>query len=162
MNFSIPKKFLAPAHFCARTCRIFYHLVEKTMIFKFSQRHEICRAHPKFFYECYVCHKISLQFFLFDHSSKIHFLEQFEVWWAFLKFRFFSKILKISKFSKNRLKKRFFVEKNQILMNFKGTYFYEFWSYKYIWDIKKHLLCSKILFWEVILPCAHFRARCGR
>ena len=91
MNFSILKKILACAHFRVRALRIFYHLCQKTMIFKFSQRCEIrrapqaeVRARQKFFWKCNLHDKISLQIFLFGHNSKSEF---FRAIWS-LKFFF--------------------------------------------------------------------------
>ena len=117
-----------------------------------------CARAQNFFTNVMFVTKSPCNFFCLIIAQKFIFLEQFEVWWKFLKFRFFWKFWKSSKFLKNRL----FIEKNQILVNFRGAYFYEFWCYKYDWGIKKHPLCSKILFWKSTWPRAHFRARCGR
>ena len=77
MNNTMTKIFLARAHFRARTGRIFCLLGQNLMIFEFPQRYEVwrapraqVRARPKFFNQCKLCEKISLQFFWFVHSSK--------------------------------------------------------------------------------------------
>ena len=121
MNFSILKKFLARAHFRARTLRKFYHLCQKTMIFEFSQRCKIQRApraevrvRPKFFWKCNLHDKISLQIFLFGHNSKSKF---FRAIWSlkfFLKIRFFPIILKIWIFWKIQFFFGFFMKKLNI------------------------------------------------
>ena len=127
-----------------------------------ARRARKCARAQNFFTNVMFVTKSPCNFFCLIIAQKFIFLEQFEVWWKFLKFRFFRNFWKFSKFSKNWRKMRFFVEKNQIMMNFKGTYFDEFWGYKCDWDIKKHLFCSNILFSKIILPRVHFRARCGR
>ena len=109
MNFSIPNRFLARAHFRARTHRIFCQLDKKSMIFEFSQRCEVqrapraeVRARQKFFWKCNLHDKISLQIFLFGHNSKSEFFRAIWRLKFFLKIRFFPKNLKF-------LKKSFFL-----------------------------------------------------
>ena len=86
MNFLIPKKFLARAHFRARALRIFYHLCQKTMIFEFSQRCEIrraprdeVRARRNFFGNAIFMTKSFPTFFGLAITQKANFLEQSEV-----------------------------------------------------------------------------------
>ena len=160
MNFSNPKKFWrartsarAPLEYSTAWAKNPWFLGFHSDMRLSARRARKCARAQNFFTNVMFVTKSRCSSFCLIIDQKFIFLEQFEVWWKFLKFR---------NFRKNRLKKRFFIEKHQILMNVNGTYFDEFWGYKYDWGIKKHLLCSKILFWKIILPRAHFRARYGR
>ena len=144
----LQKKFWARARFGARRAPNLMLLEEskKSMILEGVPETWNLAVRARHFFFCLII------------AQKLHFLEQFEVWWWFLKFRFFWKFSKFSKFSKNM---EFFGFSHQIFINFKVIFNNQYKRYEYIEGIWKMQNFLKNRLVKKFLARAHFRARCA-